>query len=139
MEPGKDYIGVGCGALIVNERGETLLIKRKNRNEIGLWCKPGGTVEFGETVEDAIRREIREEVGVEIELLEPLGFTNQILPTEKEHWVAFHYLAHITKGEPKNMELDKTEEIRWFPLDKLPENITQTTREPVEIYLKRNK
>ncbi len=137
MSPGKDYIGVGCGALIVNEKGETLLIKRKNRNDIGLWCKPGGTVEFGETVEDAVRREIKEEVGVDIELLEPLGFTNQIFP--KEHWVAFHYLARIVRGEPKNLEPDKTEEIRWFPLKKLPENITQTTREPVELYLKRSK
>src|SRR3989338_11686814 len=131
---GKDYIGVGCGALIVNDRGETLLLKRKSRNEIGKWCKPGGTVEYGETVEDAVRREIKEEFGVEIELLEPLGFTNLFLPEEKEHWVAFHYLARIVKGEPKNMEPEKIEEIRWFPLDKLPENITQTTLEPVEVY-----
>ena len=81
----------------------------ENGFEMGSWCKPGGAVEYGETVEDAVRREVREEFGVEIELLEPLGFTNQILPKEKEHWVAFHYLARITQGEPKNMEPDKTE------------------------------
>ncbi|MBI2889082.1 MAG: NUDIX domain-containing protein [Candidatus Liptonbacteria bacterium] len=136
MEPGKDYIGVGCGALIVNDCGETLLLKRKNRNEIGMWCKPGGAVEYGETVEDAVRREVKEEFGVEIELLESLGFTNQILPAEKEHWVAFHYLARITKGKPRNCEPDKTKEFGWFPIDKLPEPLTQTTREPVEMYLK---
>ncbi|MBI2623336.1 MAG: NUDIX domain-containing protein [Candidatus Liptonbacteria bacterium] len=137
-QAGKDYIGVGCGALIVNARGETLLLKRKSRNEIGMWCKPGGAVEYGETVEDAVRREVREEFGVEIELLEPLGFTNQILSKEKEHWVAFHFLARITKGVPKNMEPDKTETFGWFPINKLPEPLTQTTREPVEVYLKRH-
>jgi len=138
MKAGKDYIGVGCGALIVNDKGETLLLKRTNRNEIGKWCKPGGAVEYGETVEEAVRREVQEEFGVEIELLEPLGFTNQILPKEKEHWVAFHYLARIVQGEPKNMEPDKTEAFGWFPLDHLPEPLTQTTREPVEVYLKRH-
>ncbi|MBM3257369.1 MAG: NUDIX domain-containing protein [Candidatus Liptonbacteria bacterium] len=138
MKAGKDYIGVGCGALIVNDKGETLLLKRKSRNEIGWWCKPGGAVEYGETVENAVRREVREEFGVEVELLEPLGYTNQILPNEKEYWVAFHYLARIAKGEPQNMEPDKTETFGWFPLNKLPEPLTQTTREPVEIYLKQH-
>lgn len=139
MQPGKDYIGVGCGALIVNDKGETLLLKRKHGTDAGRWSKPGGTVEFGETIQDAIKREVREEVGVEIDLQEPLGFTNHIDIQDGRilHWVALHYLAHITSGAPQNLEPENHEEIRWFPLDKLPENITQTTREPVEMYLKR--
>jgi ADP-ribose pyrophosphatase len=138
MKPGVDYIGVGCGALIVNDRNETLLLKRVgDRVDSGVWAKSGGKVEFGETVQDAIKREVREELGVEIELLDYLGFTDQINPPGSPgvHWVAISYLARIISGEPKNMEPDKHEEMKWFPLDALPENTSKTTTEPALIYL----
>ena len=137
MKPGKDYIGVGCGALIVNEQNQTLLIKRtgKTKSNAGQWSKPGGTVEFGETVEAAIVREIKEELGVQIKLGQFLGFTNHIIPEEQQHWVALHYLAQITEGEVQNLEPEKHEEVRWFSFDELPDNMTLTTREPIEAYL----
>jgi ADP-ribose pyrophosphatase YjhB (NUDIX family) len=48
MKAGFDCVGVGCGALIVNDRNDTLLLKRtdKTRNQAGFWAKPGGKVEF---------------------------------------------------------------------------------------------
>ena len=137
MKIGKDYIGVGCGALIINEHGQTLLLKRtsETKSNAGQWSKPGGTVEFGETVQEAIIREIKEELDVTIHLLDFLGYTDHIIPEEDKHWVAFHYLAKIVKGEPCNMEPTKHEEIRWFGFDELPEDLTITTREPIEKYL----
>lgn len=139
MIPGIDYIGVGCGALIVNDKKETLLLKRgaESRNQAGFWSKPGGTVEFGEKIEDAIKREIKEELGVEIELIEFLGFTNHIMKEENQHWLSISYLARITKGEPKNLEPEKHDEIRWFKFDNLPEKLAQTTSEIIEEYLKK--
>jgi len=136
-KPGIDFIGIGCGALIINDKNETLLIKRtsKSQNEAGFWSKPGGTVEFNENVEDAVKREIKEELGVDIELVKFLGFTNHIIKPENQHWVAFSYLAKIIKGEPKNLEIEKIEEIKWFNLNNLPSNLTQTTSEPIKEYL----
>lgn len=138
MTPGIDYIGVGCGALIVNDKNETLLLKRgeKSRNQAGYWSKPGGTVEFGEKIEDAVRREIKEELGVDIELIRFLGFTNHIIKEERQHWLSISYLAKIIKGEPKNIEPDKHDEISWFSFDNLPEKMTETTSELLEKYLK---
>ncbi len=138
MKPGIDYIGIGCGALIINDRNETLLVKRtsKSRNEAGFWSKPGGTVEFGENVEDAVKREIKEELGIDIKLIKFLGFTNHIIESENQHWIAFNYLAKIIRGGPKNLEPEKIEEIKWFNFNNLPENLTQTTIEPIKEYLK---
>lgn len=140
MKKGIDYIGVGCGALIINDNNETLLLKRtlKSRNQAGFWSKPGGGVEFGEKVEDAVKREIKEELGVDIELVKFLGFTDHIIESENQHWVAFNYLAKVVSGEPKNLEPEKIEEIKWFKLNNLPEKITQTTMEPINDYLKIN-
>jgi ADP-ribose pyrophosphatase len=138
MKKGTDYIGIGCGALIINDNNEVLLLKRtqKTRNEADFWSKPGGGVEFGEKVEDAVKREIKEELGVDIELIKFLGFTDHIIKSENQHWVAFNYLAKIISGTVQNLEPEKAEEIKWFKLDSLPENLSQTTREPIDVYLK---
>ena len=137
MKSGVDYIGVGCGALILNDKNETLLVKRgvSSKNEAGVWSKPGGAVEFGERVEDAVKREIKEELGVDIELTKLLGFTNHIIKSENQHWVTFSYLAKIIEGEPRIMEPEKIAKIKWFNLRSLPEKLSQTTSEPIKDYL----
>lgn len=131
-----DYIGVGGGVLILNKKNEALLMKRgKNvRNESGWWSKPGGGVKFGEGAIDAMRREIKEELDIEIDIWGYLPHTDHIIPAENQHWASFNYIAHIISGVPKNMEPQKCDEIAWFALDALPEKTTRTTREPIENY-----
>ncbi|MFD0943679.1 NUDIX hydrolase [Savagea faecisuis] len=118
---------VGVGAVILNEASEILLLKRLKSPEMYAWSIPGGKVDWMETIEEAIVREIEEELGVSIELIRLVGVTNHILPDEQAHWVAPTYLAKIAKGEPRNMEPNKHEAIGWFALDDLPEPLTLTT------------
>lgn len=68
MKPGTDYIGVSVGVCLVNDKGEIFLAKRSQHvsNERGCWEKPGGKVDFGESLQDAIKREMKEEYGIEI-------------------------------------------------------------------------
>ena len=134
---GKDFIGVGGGVLIVNEKDEILLMRRARsaRNEAGLWSKPGGTVDYGERVADALIRELKEELNVDIEMIGYLPHVDHFLPDEKQHWVAFNYIARIIGGELRNRELHKCDKVAWFACDNLPENITQTTQEPIENYM----
>lgn len=125
MKKGVDYIGVGVGAAIFDEKGRLFIAKRgeKARNERGKWEIPGGSVEFGETFEQAIKREIKEELDIEIEITELLGIYDHIIPDEKQHWVSPTYICQIIKGTPKILEPDKCAEIGWFTLEdaqKLP-------------------
>ncbi len=87
MRRGIDYIGLGVGAVIVDERGWLFLARRgpEAKNERGLWEFPGGSVEFGETMAQALRREMREEYGVEIEVGDLLDAVDHILPDEGCH------------------------------------------------------
>jgi ADP-ribose pyrophosphatase YjhB (NUDIX family) len=138
MKPGKDYIGVGGGVLILDDQDRFLLMKRGGevRNEHGWWSKPGGKIDFGETSVDAMIREIKEEVDVEIEIFGMLPHTDHIIEGDDQHWLAVNYLARIKSGKPKIMEPHKCDELKWFGVeDELPNKITQTTREPVEYYL----
>jgi len=133
LKPGKDYIGVGGGVLILNKKKEVLLLKRgkNSKNEAGWWCKPGGAVEYGEVAMEAMKREIKDEVGVDIDIWGILPNTDQILKKEGQHWLAVNYVANIKRGNPKIMEPHKHDEIKWFALNKLPKKTTKTTRGPV--------
>lgn len=141
MKSGIDYIGVGVGAAIFDSSGKLFITLRgqKAKNEKGKWELPGGSVEFGETFQNAIRREIKEEFGVEIEIIELLGICDHIIPNEKQHWVAPTFICRIKKGIPKILELGKCAGFGWFTLketEKLPLSII--TKYNVELLKKRN-
>lgn len=133
---GTDCIGVGVGALIQNDRGEILLALRSQqaKNERGLWEIPGGAVEFGETLEQALKREIREEIGVEIELLKLLHVCDHILPTERQHWVSPTYICRITSGTPTIMEPHKCDQLAWYtPAAALKLPLSQVTIADIKV------
>ncbi len=136
MRRGVDYIGVGVGAIIVDAEGRVFLAKRgaKAQNERGLWEFPGGAVEFGETLRDALKREIREEYGMTIEVGDLLTVTDHILPDEKQHWVSPSYICRIVAGTPTIVEPEKCDEIGWFALEDIPEALTQVTRHDLGLY-----
>src|SRR5512146_3170977 len=143
VKRGVDYIGVGVGAIIVNERGELFLARRGPlaKNERGLWEFPGGSVEFGETLADALRREIREEYGLEIEVGELLDVVDHILPDEGQHWVSPTYICRPLPGQPgpRILEPGKCTEIGWFDPYQAPPDLTVITRQNLKNYLERKK
>ncbi len=141
MKPGKDYIGVGCGAFIINEKEQLLLQQRNKEPEKGCWCIPGGKVEWMETFEDAVKREVKEECDVEITVEKLLGVCDHIVKNEKQHWVSPSFLCRIIEGEPKIMEPSKHVDMKWFDLNNLPQKITITTQHAIKSYndLKRRK
>jgi 8-oxo-dGTP diphosphatase len=134
IKRGRDFIGVGVGAVIVDEHRQILLLLRRKAPEIDHWTIPGGTVEFGETLEDAILRELREEIGVACIIDRLLGVTNHILSAEQKHWVSPAFLVHITSGVPENKEPAAHAEMQWYPIEGLPTKITLTTAKALDYY-----
>jgi 8-oxo-dGTP diphosphatase len=132
-----DYIGVGVGAIIVDKQGQLFLARRgtKTKNERGLWEFPGGSVELGETLSEALRREMREEFGIEIVIGELLDVVDHILKEEGQHWVSPSYICTIGSGEPNIREPGKCAEIGWFRTDEIPGELTQITRLNLTHYL----
>jgi ADP-ribose pyrophosphatase YjhB (NUDIX family) len=121
--------GVGCGAAILRQ-GRILLVKRRKSPEAAHWSLPGGKVDFLERVEDAVRREVREEVGVSIALVRRLAVI-EMIGLDDQHWVSPIYLARIEAGEPANREPEKLAEIGWFPLDAPPRPLALAAREAI--------
>lgn len=140
MRRGVDYIGVSAGAMVFNDEGELFLSKRSQncKNERGHWETPGGSVEFGETLEQCVHREMMEEYGVHIEVVEQFPAADHLIPAEGQHWVATTFLANFKAGQvPKIMEPDKCDAIGWFPLDKLPSPLSLITQADLKEYKNR--
>ncbi|MCA9352007.1 NUDIX domain-containing protein [Patescibacteria group bacterium] len=121
MKKGVDYVGVGVGALIKNENNEYFLSKRGMgcRNEVGTWEFPGGGVEFGDSLEETIIREMDEEYNLKIKVLDLVKTVDHMIPNESQHWVAITFLCEIVSGEPHINEPDKCSQIGWFSLHEI--------------------
>ena len=139
MKRGVDYIGVGVGAIIIDGEGRLFLAKRgpKAKNERGLWEFPGGSVEFGERLEDALIREMEEEYGIIIHIDALLTVTDHILPDEGQHWVSPSYLCRIVSSTPAIREPDKCSAIGWFTLAEIPPDLTLVSQHDLALYRER--
>ncbi len=136
MKAGIDYIGVGVGAMVFNAQDKVFLSKRgpQAKNERRCWEFPGGSVEFGETLIDAIKREFVEEYAMDIEIVELLAVSDHILIAEQQHWVSPTFIAHHVGGTPQIIEPEKCTDIGWFLLTSLPEPLSMVTRDDVRHY-----
>jgi mutator protein MutT len=137
MQKGVDYIGVGVGAVILNGEGKVFLARRgrEARNERHKWEFPGGSVEFGERLEEALVREVKEEYDFEIAVDRLLDVVNHIIPHEGQHWVSPTFLCRYESGFPSIMEPHKCEEIGWFDFKDIPAaDLTLASAKSLESY-----
>ena len=90
---------IGVGAVVFNASNEILLIKRGKPPNYGRWMVPGGTLEWGESLEECAVREVREETGIEIEIETFVEIIEAIRPGEADfHFVIMDYAAHALSG-----------------------------------------
>jgi len=109
------YPRVSPAMMALVTRGRELLLARSARFATGMYSALAGFVEPGETIEDCIRREVREEVGVEIEA--PAYFASQSWAFPHSLMIAF---TAVYAGGEIRLDDPEIEDARWFPLDALP-------------------
>jgi 8-oxo-dGTP diphosphatase len=91
---------LGAAAVVIHD-GRVVLIRRGHAPDAGEWSIPGGAVELGESVEAALRREVREETGLEIavgEFLEVFERVEHDAEGVRFHFVVLDYAATVTGG-----------------------------------------
>ena len=124
MKKGQDYTGVTVVFACHDGEGNYLFSKRSTqcRDEHGAWDPGGGGLEFRDTVEDTLRKEIAEEYCTTILSSEFLGYRDIHREHEgiKTHWIGLDFKVHIDRAKVSNGEPHKAEEIRWCKLDELP-------------------
>jgi 8-oxo-dGTP diphosphatase len=110
--PGNPRVAVGA---VVFKEGRVLLVRRGQPPAEDLWAIPGGSVEIGETLQEAVEREILEETGIQIRALKPI-YTFDVIDRDAAGKVRFHYVivdlaADYIRGEP--VPGDDALDARW--------------------------
>jgi len=119
-----------CGGLIINEKNEIFLMKsHKWKNQYAL---PGGHIEFGEKAEDAVRREIKEETNLDVEVLEFFMMQDCIFPEEfykkDRHFI---FLDFICRAKSSDVQLnEEAQSYIWV-------NAADALKLPVESYTRK--
>jgi len=131
---------VGVGAVIVDARQNdksgpsVLLIRRGQAPLLGEWSLPGGALECGEALREAVVREAREETGLLVEPVEMLGVYERVIPGDdgriRYHYVLIDFLCRPLSGDLK--AASDAADVRWFTRDELPAlNLTYDTNDVV--------
>lgn len=121
---------VGIGVLVFKD-GKLLLHRRKGSLGNGEYSAIGGHLEFGESFVDGVKREAREEAGIEIDSVRFLNISNTIT-YQKKHYVDISLAADWKSGEPQVLEPEKCESWGWYNLDNLPKNLFSSLALAVE-------
>jgi ADP-ribose pyrophosphatase YjhB (NUDIX family) len=104
---------VAVGAVVVND-GALLMVQRGKDPGKGLWSIPGGRVETGELLADALKREVLEETGISIEVGQLAGILE--VPGAELHYVILDYFT-TPVGDTEPTAAGDAADARWVPLD----------------------
>jgi ADP-ribose pyrophosphatase YjhB (NUDIX family) len=111
---------VGVGAVIIKE-GKIALIKRGNEPARGKWTIPGGLVELGESPDQAVVRETKEETGLDVDNPSLIDVVSNVDLDEKGkikyHYVIIDYFVHVKRGTAEASS--DAVELRWVPFDEV--------------------
>ena len=125
MKKGEDFTGIGVVYFCHDGEGNVLLSKRgtNSRDEHGIWDPGAGALEFGDTVENTLRKEIAEEYCTEVLDYEFLGYrdVHREYEGKKTHWVIFDFKVLVDRKKVKNGEPHKLDAVEWFTKDNLPQ------------------
>jgi 8-oxo-dGTP diphosphatase len=112
---------VGVAAAVFNEQGEVLLVERGRPPSQGQWGLPGGLLDLGETLAEGAHREVREECGIEIEIV---GLADVFEPIQRDeagrvqyHFVVVDFWARYLAGQLA--PADDAAAVAWVPLDQI--------------------
>ena len=110
---------VGVGAIILRE-GKILLEKRGNEPARGQWTIPGGVVEVGESLEDAVTRETKEETGLIVQSTNLIDVVDQV-HFDKEGKIEYHYVIvdYTVEATGEAKAASDADELKWVPLNEV--------------------
>ena len=113
---------VGIGAIILRD-GEILLEQRGNEPALGQWTIPGGVVEVGESLEDAVKRETHEETGLVVESISLIDVVDQVHLDDRGrleyHYVIIDYVVKTKPAEPE--AASDANALKWVKLGDVEE------------------
>lgn len=114
---GKVWFGVGC--IVVNTDGKWLVVKKKYSGLKGVWSIPAGFVKEGEDVIEACMREVKEETGIDCEVLGLAGLRSGVIRDEISDNMAIFYCKPTSLNQLIQIQEKELEDVRWLTVDEI--------------------
>lgn len=133
--PARPFVGVGALIFSGGQSGDqVLLVERGKPPLVGYWSLPGGVVESGERLEDALAREVLEETGLQVEVGDIATVFERIMPTDEGrceyHYILIDFYCTVLGGTLSAG--DDSKQAEWRDLDELNSIlVTEGTREVI--------
>ena len=127
-------------AAVIITKGDRILLAKHQKYGREYWLIPGGGVEFGETIEDAAIRELKEEANLDVKITENLFLVETIPPDLHRHVINIYLAGEILGGELKVGKDDVLCDMQFLPIESIPELIMYPPmNEEIYKYLKGDK
>jgi 8-oxo-dGTP diphosphatase len=136
----KKYTGKTSTAIIPYTDNKILLIKRNTHPFVGFWALPGGRMDPGETIEQTVVREVKEETGLDVKIVRIVG---EYVERGAREEIEYEYYPTCFVVEPVGGELKKQDseiqEMKLFSLDALPKPLAFEHEKMLEDYVQAKK
>lgn len=110
-----------CVTAFVSDKNKVLVLKRSGKENFlpGYWEMPGGKIEFGESPEDAVGREIKEETNLKVKAIKPYSLFSYFSENKKRHTIDIQFIAKIL-GNSKKIRVNKSHsDFKWLSAKEL--------------------
>lgn len=137
---GHETIIVPCVCVIIGDGKGNILLQQ--RSDDGKWGTHGGAVEVDENILDAARREVKEELNLELDEMEFLGVYSgkkyhHVYPNGDEiSPIDIVYVCHTYHGDTKYMD-GEVRQVKWFHKDNMPANLSENPKDSIRDYFKK--
>jgi len=134
----EEYAVPATGALILNEEDDVFLMKSPKWE--GQWLVPGGKIEKGDSMKETVRKEVREETGLEVENIELMNVKDGGNPEDFSRDTRFIFLNFVCRAEEQEVKLDQREAVDYTWIDpeyalKSDLNINNSTKDFIQNFL----
>lgn len=135
---GHSPIMVTAVICIIYDKQKGFLLEKRADN--GMWCLPGGAIELGETLDQALKREVKEETGLDIKnakLIDVVASVHMVYPNKDE--VYYTDVLYETKDYFGELKYDEeSTELKWFKPNEIPEEIIPTQIKYIKDFIIKN-
>lgn len=129
-------VWLGVAGIVINTKGEWLVVQKRYGGLNGKWSLPAGFVEGTETVDQAVLREIKEETGIDAEVIQLIGFRSGVIKEKISDNMAIFFLHPLDPEQVPDPQLDELYEARWMTPEQLLED--ERTTSMIKVFLKVN-
>lgn len=129
-------VWLGVAGIVINTKGEWLVVQKRYGGLNGKWSLPAGFVEGTETVDQAVLREIKEETGIDAQVVQLIGFRSGVIKEKISDNMAIFFLHPLDPEQVPDPQLDELYEARWMTPEQLLED--ERTTSMIKVFLKVN-